>query len=329
MKVETLILLYNIKMAKSIVAIGHVDHGKSALCGHLLYKCGYIDEHQMENIRAKAQKDNAIGQVWSRVFDIYEEEMVKGKTHEFDFVDFVYGDKSYRLIDTPGHQKFIRSMIEGLSNDVDIAMLLVSMKDNEFSSGFENGSVKEHLTLARAIGIKNLIIVCNKMDLIDWNEDAYTKKVSIIKTFLTKLSWPKDKIFSIPISAYQGTNLTTTENAPSWYKGGSLLGLIDSIEIVTSPSEGETKSVNKFLCDILVLNSANTIISPGYSCIMHYLGKETEVSIERLKSKKFLKTGEKDIVLFSCTAPIELSLKTRVILRNEDMTIGFGIVEKF
>lgn len=114
-------------MSKKIkfITIGHVDTGKSCLCGHLLYKCGYVDKHTMEKIKQKAIQDKMERWVWSRVLDIYEEEMLKGKTHEFNLINFNYKDQEYELIDSPGHQIFVRSMIQGLSQNVNICVLLV------------------------------------------------------------------------------------------------------------------------------------------------------------------------------------------------------------
>ena len=188
------------------VTIGHVDTAKSSLCGHLLYKCGYIDERSMEKIRVKAANEKMSKWVWARVLDIYEEEMVRGKTHEFTTIDFEHDEKKYQLIDTPGHQKFIRSMIEGISKDVNIAILLVSMLDNEFNSGFIKGTLKEHLLLAKSVGIEYLVIVANKMDLIQWNKDNCNKKInSVIKHIIKDLHWNKNNIRVVPISAFHGT----------------------------------------------------------------------------------------------------------------------------
>ena len=215
---------------KTFVAIGHVDTGKSCLCGHLLYKCGYIDERNMEKIRIKAKADGMEPWIWSRVLDIYEEEMERGKTHEFDTITFENKDRSYQLIDTPGHQKFVRSMIEGISGNVNIGVVLISMKDNEFESAFGSGMMKEHLILARAIGIENLVLVANKMDLINWDEKQCKKKVMVVTKFLVKtLGWTKDNLHVVPISAFDGTGLIDTHGVPSWYKGKSFLDTLGNI----------------------------------------------------------------------------------------------------
>merc|ERR1712100_964826 len=109
------------------------------------------------------------------------------------------------MIDTPGHQGFIRSMIGGISRDVDIAVLMVSVIDNEFNSSFDKGMLKEHLILAKAVGIKNLVVLINKMDTVDWNKDKYQEKVSIISKFLKFINWENN--YFIPVSAFNGIGL--------------------------------------------------------------------------------------------------------------------------
>ena len=86
--------------SKNFVAIGHVDTGKSTLCGHLLYKCNYLNEHEFSKIKEQAKKDKMEKWIWARILDIYEEEMSRGKTHEFNEISFNYKDKLYKMTET-------------------------------------------------------------------------------------------------------------------------------------------------------------------------------------------------------------------------------------
>ena len=109
-------------------------------------------------------------------------------------------------------------MIEGISGKVNIAVVLISMKDNEFASAFGSGMMKEHLILCRAIGIEHLILVANKMDLIEWDEKECKKKVMQVTKYVVKtLNWPKENLHVVPISAFLGTGLMDTEGVPDWY----------------------------------------------------------------------------------------------------------------
>lgn len=338
---------------KRFVAIGHVDTGKSSLCGHMLYKCGYIDERNMEKIRIKAKEDGMESWIWARVLDIYEEEQERGKTHEFDSVVFdnKLTGKKYELIDTPGHQKFVRSMIEGISKNVNIAIVLISMKDNEFEAAFGSGMMKEHLILSRAIGIEHLILVANKMDIIDWDEKKCKEKVMAVTKYLVKnLGWPKDKLYVVPISAFSGLGLMDTKGLPVWYKGKSFIDTVDSIndakQVIVSSQQ---KECNKFVCDVTNLGFASscdiidddfkkeedsqsqrTIISSGSLFIMHYDGEETDVTVDKIsnKGKPFIKSGEEGKCIMLTPQKIMLSIGTRVIFRKANNTIGFGNVTK-
>ena len=286
------------------VAIGHVDTGKSTLCGNLLYQCGYISEHDMNQITEKAIRDKMEKWKWARVLDIYQEEMERGKTHEFNEIIFDYSSKKYRLIDTPGHQSFIRSMISGIARKVNTAILVVSMLENEFEASFERGTLKEHLILVRATGIENLIIVGNKMDGIEWSEEKYNNIITKIKKFLTRIQWKKTNIHSLPISAFNGTNIKTVDKQINWYQGNSLLEIIVDITTNTCKkidNNAELFKTKMFIADFVFLNSDDQkIITTGFECIMHYNGLESDVKIIKILDKNvtFMKVGVKKVNVY-------------------------------
>lgn len=322
-------------MIKRFVAIGHVDTGKSCLCGHLLYQIGYIEEREMDKIRRRAEKDKMVKWIWSRVLDIYEEEMLKGKTHEFNKLTFErkLGEdvKKYELIDTPGHGTFVRSMIEGINQNVNIAVLLVSMADNEFESSFERGMLKEHLILARATGIEHLLIVANKMDLVEWNQEDFMKKTNKVYKYVKKrLGWPKENIKVVPIAAYDGIGLTNKDGMPEWYQGKSLLDTLDSMpfdqrkQIIIS---GDHKA-KQFKAKIRIIHSDNDIVPAGTRCVMCYEGKEAPIMIEKIKGKRFLRVGEQAECLIKLEYPIALEKGLRILFRQKKNTIGFGDITK-
>jgi elongation factor 1-alpha len=326
---------------KKFVAIGHVDTGKSCLCGHLLYKCGFIDEHSMNKIKEKAIKEKMGKWVWSRVLDIYEEEMLRGKTHEFNLVNFNYNNKDYQLIDTPGHQTYVRSMIEGLSQNVNICMLLISMIPNEFESSFEKGMLKEHLILARSLDIRFIILVGNKMDAIDWDSEIYNKSIEKIKRFLKSIQWRDKCIRDIPISAYQGTGLVNTDGMPQWYlkkNNKCLLNILDEIPVSKYKifeNEQDLKSIKQFIIEIRILNLEEGVITPGFIFNCHYKGEEIEMKILKMKSnmeskitKIFAKQGEKIVAIVETTEKIKISEDCKLIYRKNNYTIGFGKILK-
>ena len=314
--------------SKNFVAIGHVDTGKSTLCGHLLYKSNYINDHDFTKIKEQAKKDKMEKWIWARILDIYEEEMSRGKTHEFNEISFNYNNKLYKMIDTPGHQGFIRSMISGISRDIDIGVLLVSVIDNEFQSSFDKGMLKEHLILSKAIGIKNLIVLINKMDLINWDQDKYNEKKKIIDEFLTYINW--DNKFFIPISAFSGIGLVDKIDLPNWYNGNSFIDCLDNIEEkIDRFDENEKFLSSKIVIRLNVINSLDSIISPGYSCIIHIDSNEYPITFKHiLNDKKFIKSNMKSKCIIEFSEKILVSENMKFILRKDDFTIGFGKVFK-
>ena len=314
-----------INFMKKFVAVGQVDSGKTSLCGHLLYKCGYVDERTMDRIREKAKEDKMESWVYARVLDIYEEEMERGKTHEFDTVIFNYKDKQYQLIDTPGHQKFVRSMIEGISHDVNIAVLLISMKDNEFEAAIGQGMMKEHLILCRSVGIEYIILLPNKMDMIDWDEKRCKEKVMQVTKYLVKnLAWPKENLSVVPISAFTGVGLVDTVGIPEWYKGKSFLETLDSLP--DKPKEVYTELIesNKFVCNIHNFGVDNIMIITGFTCVAHFNGEESDAVIEKIQGKSFLRSLENAKCIVILPRKEKLSVGMRVIYRKGNSTLGFG-----
>ena len=101
----------------SFVVSGHVDHGKSSMCGHILFKCGYVSEHEMKQLELKSEQNGMKNWKYAYVLDLYDEERENGKTVDYVSVDFKYKDLNFSLIDTPGHKHFIRSLITGLNNE--------------------------------------------------------------------------------------------------------------------------------------------------------------------------------------------------------------------
>lgn len=277
------------------VVIGHPDTGKSTLCGRILKEAGFIDEHEYTKLVAKAVKEGKANYVWSWILDIYEEEMAKSKTHEYSIIPFNYAEKAWTLIDTPGHQSFIRSMIGGIAeNNPQTAVVLVSMISNEFEASFiREGMLREHLTLARAIGIKNLVILCNKMDQINWNIDEYKKKAIEVNKFITKLRFTN--VTYLPVSCYQGIGIFSADGIPEGVKKGKYLFQVlaeyankDKDKDIDIPYELDDQLGVKAKIFIL---SCDNIIASGYQCIAH-LDHEYEVTLELCGPQRFLKQGD-------------------------------------
>jgi signal recognition particle receptor subunit beta len=307
-----------------LILLAHVDFGKSTICGNLLYKVGYFNEHD----RIKAEQD-AKGKTerykWAFLLDNLEEERAKGKTHEYSQFDFKYNNNEFRIIDTPGHSLFVRSTIEALvKNSGNLTGIIVlSSLISEFRSGFDGGIVKEQLILARASGITNIVIVFNKMDLINWDK--------------SKLNDIKNEILEfIKILKFKNTNFCYV----CGYTGENVLSILDEVTKQKNQAvhlEGilpKSEPVTIFKCQCKIIKCEN-IITKGFSCIAYIINdKETEnssgqicdipIEICGIKENSFAKTGE--IVTFKIKTDTELNIysKQKIILRTETFTLGFG-----
>lgn len=323
-------------MDKTFCFFAHVDSGKSTVAGHLVHQLSGINEHEFNKLKMECEKDKAMYQLYSRILDVNEEERQKGKTHEYNIVDLSYKEQKFHLIDTPGHKNYIREMINGLSHFETqhiIGCFLLSAKKGEFESGWVRGQSKEHLIIARSLGIKDLIVLVNKMDLCDWSEEEFLKIKKDSEPFIKNICGFKNYTY-IPISGYEGLGLTTPPPC-QWYTGLSLMDTLstmkngvagpDKIQNVVEPLESD--EFNKMVAKVKVVHCEN-IITIGYVCMIHYCGEEYECEIVKM-DKKFLKQKESANCLLVCKEKIRVNyLSRRFLIRSKLNTIGFGEIIK-
>lgn len=173
----------------NIVFIGHVDAGKSTLCGQVLLQAGQVDLNELKRYEIEAKENNRESWYLAYIMDQGEEERAKGKTVEVGKAFFQTKNKRFTIIDAPGHKNYVPNMIQGTSQ-ADVGCLVISAKEGEFESGFEkNGQTREHAFLAKSIGIRHLVILVNKMDEVQWSRDRYMHIIDNLKPFLTEAGY--------------------------------------------------------------------------------------------------------------------------------------------
>ena len=322
-------------MIKKICFVGQVDSGKSTIAGRLFAECGGLSKHELEQI----QKDmiNKKTQLWSSILDIYSEERERGKTNEFSIISFKYNNIEYNIIDNPGHQIYIRSLIEGISsfnaNEI-IGCIVISIRNGEFKTGWENGQTKEDIILTRAVGIRNIIVLINKMDTIDWSEEEFNKIKKHTISFISSCKF--DSVSYIPISGYNGIGLVQEYGMPYWYKDKCLMDTIEKIELknnivskILLPSKW-----SYMICNIQIVELHKiSLIARGFKCILHYNGYEYNVTFEDISlinkpTVKFLKNKDIGKIYIKSEIPIikriDKNDTINVIFRYNENTIGFG-----
>lgn len=217
----------------NIVFIGHVDAGKSTISGNLLYLNGMVDDRTIAKYEKEAKDKKHASWFLAFIMDTNEEERAKGKTVEVGRAYFATEKRRYTILDAPGHKNYVPNMIGGAAQ-ADVGILVISARKGEFESGFDKGGqTREHATLAMTLGVRQLVVVVNKMDdeTVEWAEDRYKDIVKKLTPFLKGLSYKPEDLFWIPIAGRAGQNLKDRLDPSicSWYEGPSFMELIDSL----------------------------------------------------------------------------------------------------
>ncbi len=222
----------------NLVIIGHVDHGKSTTMGHFMYKLGVVDERTIEEYAKESEKTGA-GDTFkfAWVLDRLKEERERGVTIDLAFQKFETRKYFFTLIDAPGHRDFVKNMITGAS-EADAAILVVSAKTGETEAGLsEGGQTREHAFLAKTLGVNQMIVVINKMDITTppYDKKRFEEVKAAVQKLLRLVGYRADKIPIIPVSGYKGDNLVEkSENMP-WYDGPTLFEALDMLEVPPKP----------------------------------------------------------------------------------------------
>jgi len=221
----------------NLVIIGHVDHGKSTMTGHILYRLGLVDPKKMMEIEEAAKKAGKESFKYAWILDKLKEERERGLTIALSYTKFETKKYFFTIIDAPGHRDFVKNMITGASQ-ADAAILVVSAKKGEFEAGMSpEGQTREHAILAKTMGINQLIIAVNKMDATEppYSKERYMQVKEVLGKFLKGLGYDISKIPFIPISAWVGDNLIERSPNMPWYDGPTLVEALDTLELPAKP----------------------------------------------------------------------------------------------
>jgi elongation factor 1-alpha len=221
----------------NLVIIGHVDHGKSTLVGHILYRLGYFDQKTMQAIEEEAKKIGKESFKFAWLMDRMKEERERGVTIALSYMRFETKKYFFTIIDAPGHRDFIKNMITGASQ-ADAAILVVSARKGEFEAGMSpEGQTREHAILTKTMGIDQLIVAVNKMDATEppYSKERYLQVKETLGKFLKGLGYNPDKVPFIPVSAWTGENLIERSPNMPWYDGPVVVEALDMLQVPPKP----------------------------------------------------------------------------------------------
>jgi elongation factor 1-alpha len=212
-----------------LVVVGHVDAGKSTTTGHLMFELGGINERDMEKLRKEAEAQGKGSFAFAFFMDKSKDERARGVTIACTTKEFFTDRYHYTIIDAPGHRDFIKNMISGASQ-ADVALLMVPANKGGFETSIQKGNHKkgevqgqtrQHARLLHLLGVEQVICGINKMDdkSVGYKQGRYKEIKSEVAKMLTKIGFKTKKIPFIPMSGWQGDNLTTKTENMDWYKG--------------------------------------------------------------------------------------------------------------
>jgi elongation factor 1-alpha len=207
------------------------------MVGHILYRLGYIDPKQMAELEEEAKKKGKESFKYAWLLDRLKEERERGVTIDLSFMKFETKKYYFTIIDAPGHRDFVKNMITGASQ-ADAAVLVVSARKGEFEAGMSpEGQTREHVILAKTMGIEQLIVAVNKMDATEppYSQERYKQIVDVLSKFLKGLGYDSSKIPFIPISAWYGDNLIERSPKMPWYTGKTVVEAFDDLQVPPKP----------------------------------------------------------------------------------------------
>ena len=246
------------KTHMNLVVIGHVDAGKSTATGHLIYKCGGIDKRTIEKFEKEAAEIGKSSFKYAWVLDKLKAERERGITIDIALWKFESPKSVLTIIDAPGHRDFIKNMITGTSQ-ADAAILVIDSTAGGFEAGYaKEGQTREHALLAFTLGVKQMIVACNKMDAesVKYSEDRYNEIKKELSGYLKKVGYNIEKVRFVPISGWAGDNMIEKSTNMNWYKGPTLLEALDLLDAPVRPVE---KPLRLPLQDVYKIGGIGTV----------------------------------------------------------------------
>ncbi|MHB8634418.1 MAG: GTP-binding protein [Thermoplasmatota archaeon] len=231
----------------SVVTIGHVDHGKSTLLGRLLVETGVVSAVEIAQFEREAHLVGKASFKYAWALDRSPESRERGLTLDLGYADLTTRNRRVHLIDAPGHQDFVRSMISGTAG-ADAALLVVDASEGIMPQ------TREHANLAASMGLRQVIVALNKIDRLHYEAARVGERARELRELLLPLGFSKVDV--IPLSAWEGENLTRRGPRMDWYKGRTLEEALDGLESRPAAVAGALRLP---IMDVLSVSGVGTV----------------------------------------------------------------------
>lgn len=315
----------------SFIMIGHVDSGKSTMIGRLLYDLHIVNSRTMHKLTKESESIGKASFSLAWIMDQTPEERSRGVTVDICETQFETDTTRFTVIDSPGHKDYVPQMINGVTQ-ADLAVVIVDI--TSFEAGFsENGQTREHLTIAKSLGIEKCIVCINKMDAVDWERPDFNNVVDQLTDFLVnKLHFKASDLIFIPTSGYEGDNVVSKSKKCGWYQGKPLVPLLEEASkqlshqfdnqkpLIMTVNDLEPGSRDDMLTVSGRINSGS--VQPGETVIISPSGSSGLVDSIIVSSSV---TGSFKSEKHASKLAIEgefVSLKLRKVSDSEDIRIG-------
>ncbi len=212
----------------NLVVIGHIDHGKSTTVGRLMFDSGNLTDQQLRKFKEMAEAHGKGGWEFAYVMDNLKEERERGITIDLAHKKFSTPKYDFTMIDAPGHRDFVKNMITGASQ-ADCGCLVVAANDGVMAQ------TKEHVFLARTLGVNQLMVIVNKMDMMKYDQAKFEEVKKATEDLLKTVGYKPEEIQFVPTSGLKGDNVAKkSENMP-WYTGPTMMEALDSFKVPEKP----------------------------------------------------------------------------------------------
>lgn len=211
-----------------LVVVGHVDHGKSTLIGRLFHDTGMLPDGRLDQLVAAAKRRGVAFEL-ANLTDALQAERDQNVTIDTAQIWFRANGRRYVIIDAPGHKEFVKNMVTGAAQ-ADAALIVIDAQE-----GVQEQS-RRHGFLLSLLGIGQVIVVVNKMDLVGFAQERFAAIAEEYGRFLSSLGL--EPLQTVPISARTGLNVARTDGAVAWYSGPSILDALAQLKTAEAPASG-------------------------------------------------------------------------------------------